>query len=352
MFLHLLSRPALLATASLLCLAGCGESEAPTGTGGIGGALALNQIVTTGPLNASALDTLVYVSFEQRALVPRTAQWDIALRRYEVRVNGGVTGTGDVTGFNLQNNRTATNAQVLAFTNLNTLAAFDAVREAQLPADTLFAADRLIANANAFLNLGAGIPTANGAAFWKVRTATGGFALVRVASIVFVGRALTAVTFEARTQTGTALGATRTFTITPGTTPVSINLTSGQAVTPALCNWDVQVVPSLYEITLNTACSAGTYPGEPARGFAGTTSAGDAPSYAPFLSVLTGPVPSSIEDPNGPFRYDINGDQRLSPTFNTYLIRNGTRTYKLQVIGYYGTSGAGGFPTIRYARIR
>ena len=70
------------------------------------------------------------------------------------------------------------------------------------------------------------------------------------------------------------------------------------------------------------------------------------------LSVLTGPIPNSIEDASGPFRYDLNNDQRLSPSFNTYLIRRGTKTYKLQVIGYYGTSGSGGFPTLRYARIR
>ncbi len=346
-----LSRSALLCASSLLLLAGCGASEAPTGTD-TGGALALNQVVTAGPLNASSLDTLVYFSFDQRALVPRTSQWDVALRRYEVRVNGGVTGSGGVTGYNLQNNRTATNAQVLAFTNVNTLAAFDSVRDLRIPADSLFAADRLIPNANAFLNLGAGVPTANAAAYWKVRTATGGFVLMRVTAIAFTGRALTSVTFESRTQAGTALGAPRTFSILPGSSPIAINLTTGQSVTPALCNWDVQVVPATYEITLNTACSVGTYPGAATPGFAATTSASDAPSYASYLSVLTGPIPSSIEDLNGPFRYDINGDQRLSPTFNTYLIRNGTKTYKLQVIGYYGTSGAGGFPTIRYARIR
>jgi hypothetical protein len=345
-----MSRLFVLTAATTLLLAGCESSTTGIETPVAG--LALNEDVVVGPLNASSLDTLVYFSFDNKALVPKTAGWDIALRRYEVRVNGGVTGTGGVTGYNLNNNRTASAAQVLAFTNQNTLAAFDSIRDAQIPVDSFFKADRLILNANAFLNLGAGIPTANSAAYWKVRTASGGYALMRVTGIVFAGRALTSVSFEARTQTGTTLGAPVAFTIATGSTPVNVSLASGTAVTAAGCNWDIVITPTAYEIGVNTACNVGTYPGLATPGFAGTTLASDAPEYAAYLSVLTGPIPSSIEDLGGPFRYDLQGDQRLSPTFNTYLIRNGTKVYRLQVIGYYGTAGTGGFPTLRYARIR
>jgi hypothetical protein len=340
----------LFCAATSLLLAACGESTTTTEPPVT--SLALNEIAVVGPLNASATDTLVYFSFDAKALVPKTDAWDVALRRYEVRVNGGVTGTGSVTGYGFGNNKGATKDQVLAFTNQNTLAAFDSIRDAQIPADSLFKADRLIVNANAFLNVGGGAPTANAAAYWKVRTASGSFALVRVTAIAFTGRALTSVSFESRAQTGTTLGAAQAFTITTGSTPVAVSLATGTAVTASGCNWDLQLSPSVYEISVNTACNVGTYPGAVTPGFAGTTAAGDAPSYAAYLSVLTGPVPSAIEDIGGPFRYDLNGDQRLSPTFNTYLVRNGTKTYKLQVIGYYGSSGSGGFPTLRYARIR
>ena len=335
-----------------LLLSACSESESPLTGPGAGSTLTLNEIVTTAPLNASASDTLVYFSFETKGLVSRTSAWDVALRRYEVRVNGGVTGTGGVTGFSVGNNKGATAAQVLAFTNENTRAAFDSLRDAQIPADSFFKADRLILNANAFLNVGGAAPTANAAAFWKVRRANGAFALVRVTAIAFTGRALSSVTFESRLQTGATLGAAQTFTIATGSAPLSIDLGTGTAVTPSGCNWDLLLSPAIYEIGVNSPCSAGTYPGLATPGFAGTTAASDAPEYAPYLSVLTGPIPNSIEDVSGPFRYNLNNDQRLSPTFNTYLIRNGTKTWKLQVIGYYGASGAGGFPTLRYARIR
>lgn len=344
-------RPTILGAAAALGLTACGESTT-TVVEPVPGSTVLNQVVTAGPLNASSTDTLVYFSFVTGTLVPKTSPWDIALRRYELRVNGGVTGTGGVTGYGVNNNRAATPAQVLAYTNLNTLAAFDSLRDAQIPADSFFKADRLIPNANAFLNVGGGAPTANSAAFWKVRRADGSFALVRVTAIAFLGRALSSISFETRLQAGSTLTPPTAFTIAVGSTPLSINLGSGTAVTPSGCNWDILLSPQVYEIGVNTACNVGTYPGSATPGFAGTTSASDAPESAPYLSVLTGPIPNSIEDLGGPFRYDLNGDQRLSPSFNTFLIRNGARTYKMQVIGYYGTSGAGGFPTIRYARIR
>lgn len=350
MYTKMQVRTRLAASLAAISMTACVEDS--TGPGEIGGGgAALNQIVTTSPLNASSADTLVYFSLASNSLVPRTGAWDIALRRFEVRVNGGVTGSGTVTGHNLENNRAASPAQVLAFTNTNTLAAFDSVRDARIPADSFFKADRLIPNATGYLVFGGGIPTAN-ANFWKVKTAASTFELTRVTGITFTGRALTSVTFESRTQSGTALGAVRRFTVPTGPSPVNISLVSGAVVTAAGCNWDLVLTPALYEIGVNAACNAGTAPGDASIGFTATTTANDAPQYAPFLSLLTGPIPNNIEDPAGPFRYNLNNDQRLSPTFNTYLIRNRAATYKLQVIGYYGPSGAGGFPTLRYARIR
>ena len=342
-----------IAAASFVALSLTACTEDSTGPGTIsGGGAALNQIVVSSPLNASSADTLVYFSFATNTLVPKTAPWDLALRRFELRINGGVSGTGGVTGFNFENTKTASAVQVLAFTDANTRAAFDSIRDTRIPADSFFRADRLIPNATGFLNFGGRTPTANVASFWKVKTGTGAFELTRVTAITFVGRALSSVTFESRTQFGAVLGAIRSFTIATGASPVSVNIASSTAVTPLGCNWDLVITPGLYEIGVNTGCNAGTYPGEPTPGFAGTTRASDAPEYGGFLSLLTGPFPNNIEDPTGPFRYDLNNDQRLTPSFNTYLIRNAAGTYKLQVIGYYGLSGAGGFPTLRYARIR
>jgi hypothetical protein len=103
---------------------------------------------------------------------------------------------------------------------------------------------------------------------------------------------------------------------------------------------------------VNTACNVGTYPAPVSPTFTAATSASDAPEYGAFLAGLTGPIPNSITDPSAPFRYNLQNDNRLHPTFNTYLVKVGANVYKLQVINYYNAAGASAHPTIRYALIR
>jgi hypothetical protein len=334
-------------------LSGCEDESSPTDPNGGTDELAINEIVTSPALNASSSDTLVHFSFATGTLVSRTADWDIALRRYEVRLNGGVTGTKGVLGYSVGNNASATNAQVLAFTVDNTRAAFDNVREAQIPPDASFQSDRLVENATGYLNL-AGAPTANATAYWKLRTASGGFALVRVTAISLSPQfALQSVTFESRVQSGATLGVAQTLTVPITGAPVSVSISGNQVTaTPNGCNWDLRINPQTFGITVNSACNAGTYPGPASPTFAAATTASDAAQYAGYLSGLTGPIPNSIDAADAPFRYNLEGSNRLSPTFNVYLVKSGTRVYKLQLVNYYNAAGASGWPTLRYARIK
>ena len=250
---------------------------------------------------------------------------------------------------------TATDPQVLAFTTANTLAAFDQVRDAEIPNDTLFRSDRLAENRQGFLNLG-GVPVANPAAFWKVRLANGAFAVVRATAIAFTPQfQVASLTIESRLQTGAALGAPQTLVISPAGQITSINLaTSTVVASPLGCNWDVQFNPASNQLALsvNALCNVGTYPGGASPTFANVQTATDAPQYAPVLTQLVGPIPNSVTDKSAPFRYNLNGNERLHPSFNTYLVKSGSRVYKFQVIDYYGNTGLSGYPTIRYARIR
>jgi hypothetical protein len=347
----------LFPLAALALLGACeGEADA-TGPGTGTPEAPINQVVTVGPLNASSTDTLVYFSFTSGALVPRTGDWDLALRRYEVRLNspavGGAT-SRNVLGFALDNNKSATDAQVLAFTAPATLADFDAVRAAQIPADDQFQTDRLTENKQGYLNL-SGIPTANPANYWKLRLANGSFAVFRATRIKFTQTfAVDTLYLESRLQTGTTLGAVRTLAITPTNQVRQINLATNTVVAGAGCNWDLEFNPAPNQLSLvpNVACTGGTYPGPTSPTFANATAANDAPQYATFLSTLVGPIPNSVLDKSAPFRYNLQGNDRLHAAFNTYLVKSGTRVYKLQVTDYYSNTGAAGFPTIRYARIR
>lgn len=340
--------------ALLLCssLAACERESSPTNPNQGPELPSLNEIVVVGPFDASSTTLLTYFSLATGAVVDAGAEWDIAFRRYEVRLNGGVSGTRGVLGHALNNNRDATDAAILALTPANTQAAFDAVREAAIPASTEFGADRLVANPTAYLNLG-GVPSANAGAYWKVRTAAGGHALMRVTAITMSPSfALTSVTIESRLQADAALGAPQTVVVPVAGAPAYASLATNSAVTQNGCNWDVMITPQSFGISVNAACGAGTFPGGTLPAFGDATSAADAPEYGGFLAGLSGPIPNSITDPGAPFRYNLQGDNRLNPSFNTYLISAGGSVYKLQVINYYNASGAGGYPTIRYARIR
>jgi hypothetical protein len=202
---------------------------------------------------------------------------------------------------------------------------------------------------------------ANTQAAWKVRRTTGGgFALVRVTGLTLSGATqqtavLSTVTIDSRYQPpGGTLGAKRTTTLNRPDGTGAIDLSTGTAVAGgAGCGWDLQANAD-FSFTANTACTVGTAPLDASESFDAATRADNALVYGGFLAGLSGPVPftSALDDPRGPFLYNLAGDNRLSPTYNTYLIKAGTAVYKLQLIGYYSATGASGHPTIRYARIQ
>lgn len=339
--------------AMAVSLAACESESTPTGPDVIVDPT-INKVNTSAPLNASSSDTLVYFSFDANGLVPATGTWDIALRRYEVRLNSLATaGTSNrgVTAYSFGNNKTATDAQILAFTTTNTLAAFDSVRTAQIPADSLFKAESLVENRNGWLNL-AGAPTANATAYWKIRTASGAFALVRFTRITYTPQqSLDTVQLETRLETGGTLGAARPLTLKLNGAAF-VNVATGAAAAGTGCDWDLRIDQQQFTVTANSTCNTGTYPGGASPTFAAQTRASDAPQFSGFLSALSAPIPNSITETQAPFRYNLQGTNRLHPVFNTYLIKVAAKVYKLQVINYYSDAGASAYPTLRWSRIK
>ncbi len=314
-------------------------------------------------VDASSTTAFTYFSFEDEGVVsvanPQTSSdWDLALRRFEVRVNGGVAGPKGVTGFNLENNASLTPAEVLALTPENTGAAFDAVDESAIP------------NAGDFSTMGLGpdfsgwftpTPTgllANANAKWKLRRASGAgvgaFALFHVVGIVGTQTDLQLLIVEFRLQTAPGtLGAAVRDTIDLTTeTDAGLSLGTGAQTAATGCDWDLKATRA-YELSVNAACNAGTFPIEATDDFAAQTRADDATQYGPYVSLVSGPVPNSFSAPEAPFLYNLAGDNRLSPTFNTYLIKVGDAVFKMQLTSYYNPAGGqSGWPTIRYTRIR
>ncbi|HEV8197552.1 MAG TPA: HmuY family protein [Gemmatimonadales bacterium] len=348
---------AVLLSAPGLAALGC-ESD-NTGPGG-----PLNVVGTT-ELNASSNTQFVYFSLASGSVVtvasPKTSSdWDLAVRRYEVRLNGGAVGPKNVSGFNLANNAAATPQQILAFTPDNQQAAFAAVGTAELNAAGAFTTETLTPNPLGWLAFGAQGPVANSQA-WKVRrTAGGGYALFRVTGLTIAGATpqtatVATITVDYRYQpAGGTLGTKGTVILDRAAGTGAIDLSTGTAVAGAAgCGWDLKVNAD-FSVVVNTACNVATAPLDASENFDALTHADDALGYGAFLAGLSGAVPftTALDDPRGPFLYNLAGDNRLSPTYNIYLVKVGTAVYKIQLIGYYSATGVSGFPTIRYARIQ
>lgn len=310
-------------------------------------------------LNASSQTGFAYLRFEGDSAVEvaapaSDAEWDVAFRRYTVRLNGGVGGTKGVTGFNLANNATADTVAILAFTASNQLPAFEAVSSSDVPGAGSFTSEGLgpdFASWFRFDPFSNGL-VANPQAAWKVARAGAGHALFRVARIVATQTTLDSVTFEWRLadQNGDLGGAQQ---LTVGTTGGlnGVDFGTGAAVAASGCGWDVSAEVS-FLVSISGGCGTGSFPLDVSQSFTAATRADDAPQYGPFLARISGPIPSSFSNPAAPFLYDLAGDQRLTPTFNIYLIRAGSAVYKIQLTSYYSDTGASGYPTIRYARVQ
>lgn len=311
-------------------------------------------------LDASNPATFTYMTFaDGGSVVPVTdpstsTEWDIAFRRFSAKLNGGVAGPGEVAGANLANNAGATDLQVVAFTEADGEAAFDQVTEDYIAGAT-FVEDGLVEDLSGpwfRFDPIAGTLVANSGAAWKVRESDGGYAIVRVSQLDMAGNDPLAVTLEYRHQdAGGSLGdiATVEIDLTAGTG--SVDLATGMVVTPSDCNWDVSVSP-MFAIEFNAGCDAGTFPLDAAEDFTTLEQADDAPEYGPFLSVISGAIPSSVDDASGVFWYNIEENNRLWPTQNVFLIRRGTEIYKMQVTDFYNATGASGYPTVRFLQLR
>lgn len=316
-------------------------------------------------IDASSSTDFTYFSLADGEVVAvadpsASTDWDLALRRFEVRLNGGVSGPGDVAGVNLENNVNATPEQILAFTPENTQAEFDAVGEAAIPVSTGFVADGLEENPLGWLSFGPTGPVANPSAVWQVRTASGDYAVFRATGLTMGGSdpqsaQLASVTLEWRAQpAGGTLGSVQTATLDLTSGNSAIDFAGGALVAPVGCGWDLTADAASFSLLVNDTCGTGTFPIDAVSSLDDVDDASDASEYAGFLAGRAGAVPfsSSLDDPAGPFLYNLAGDNRLTPTYNIYLVQVGEAVYKIQLIGYYSATGSSGHPTIRYARIR
>lgn len=333
--------PLALAGALAAALAGCSSDD-----------------VTAPPRPAAGVFTVdastrwVYVSLADSAVVTPTPSagestaWDVAFNATNVMLNGGAAGPGGATGACVCQNATATDAQVLAMTAESERADYDAVTA--VPAGATFVPEALTpAVSGWFTGSGAGA-AADPSKVWLVRLADSvTVAKVHVAALQGATAASPGrVTLEYAVQPAgaAAFGATRTLDVDVATGAKSVDLDAG-ALTTNANDWDVRL--DGFTLRVNGGVSGpGKGGATPAGPFAATTTATGIPGNAYRTDTFAGVFAVSRF-----YRYNIAGDNRISPTFDVYLLRRGAAVYKLQILNYYSATSQPRFVTFRYQRI-
>ena len=306
-----------------------------------------------GTVAVNASQGYVYFSFDEEAVVTpapspsASSAWDIAFSATTVTLNGGAAGPGGVTGHCICQNSAATDAQVLAMTPESEEADFVGVTS--VPAAAVFTSDALTpAIAGWFTGTGA-TATADPAKAFLVRLADSvGYAKVRVTALQNPTAASAGtVTLEYAVQpTATsALGTTQTIQVDLSTGAKSIDLETG-TITNSATDWDLRLEG--YTIRVNGGVSGPGKGGAAAASgaFAEITTAKEA-DQAYRTDTYAGVFGSSRW-----YRYNIGGTgNRISPTFEVYLIKRGDKVYKLQILNYYNATNNPRFITFRYEQI-
>ena len=308
-----------------------------------------------GTVTVDAATDWVYFDLESEALVTPTPSageseaWDIAFNVTNVMLNGGEAGPGGVVGYCVCQNAGATDEQVLAMTAESELADFGAVTA--VPAGATWAEDVLTPAFTGWYTGTGAAAVADPSRSFLVRLDGGTrYAKVHVTDIdgpTAAAPGTVTIDFAVQSASDAEFGPTvsQSYEVTAdGTTWIDIDPQEG---VPIGTGWDLKLEG--WSVSLNGGPSG---PGQ-----AGVITTG-----TPFDEITTAfidGVAYRTDSYTGVFgasrwyRYDIDVDtpNRISPTFEVYLIKRGDTVYKIQLLDYYGTTGAPRQITFRYERI-
>ena len=309
----------------------------------------------SGTFTVDARSGFVYVSLADSALVVPTpsasesAAWDLALFATNITLNGGQAGPGGVTGFCVCQNSAASpsNEQWLAMTPQSELADFEAVTG--VPAGATFTSEVLAPAITGWYGGSAATATASADSVYFVRFSdSSGVAKVRVTNLAGPTAAHAGVlTLEYATAANADadFGAPATVQLDLATGAKSFDFQTGQVTTSATA-WDLRL--DGWTMRVNGGVSG---PGKGgATRVAGTTFAAATPASTSANAFRIDSY-SGVFGSSRFYKYNIGGDNRITPTFDVYLLKRGSDVYKLQITNYYNATGQARHITFRYEQI-
>jgi hypothetical protein len=306
-----------------------------------------------GTMTVDAATAWAYVDLDAGATVtptPSAAEseaWDIAFNVTNVMLNGGEAGPGGVVGYCICQNAGATNEQVLAMTADSELADFEGVTD--VPAGATWSEDVLTPAFSGWYTGSGASAVADPSRTFFVRL-SGGSAYAKLHVTDLEAPTATTpgtITFEYAIQPTSvdAFGPTLTHVTTVsenGTTLIDLDPQEG---VPIGTGWDFKLEG--WSISLN-------------GGPSGPGAVGVITSGTPYDEVTTAYIEgvnyqtdryTGVFGASRWYRYNLEGDNRISPTFEVYLLKRGDSVYKIQLLDYYGDTGDPRQITFRYERI-
>jgi hypothetical protein len=274
--------------------------------------------------------------------------WDIAFNATRVMLNGGAAGPGAVRGYCLCQNASATDAQVQAMTAAGEAGDFEAVTLASVPAEAgdweVDALDPAIAGWYAY-DFGTHEVRAVPDRVWQVRGAGEDpeYAKLRVTEVADATQAGARVTIEYAVQpaAGAPFGAVQTAVLDGRGDAIHFDLESGEV--DGTGAWDLML--DGYDLRVNGGITGSGGAGAVLSDetFDALTDASAAPSQ-----VYRGDAFGGVFTAEPWYRYNLDNNHTIFPTFDVYLIDTGSAVYKLQVTGYYSVTGEYRHITFRY----
>ena len=309
-----------------------------------------------GTLTVDASQGWAYVAFDggeatavSVAEPSTSAEWDMAFNATRVMLNGGAAGPGDVMGYCLCQNAGATNTAVMAMTPASELSDFELVTNPEPPQDASWTLESFVAALDGWYSYNPTSHVVSAAAHnvFALRAASGdAFAKLRVLDIADATQSNAGrVTIEYAYQPGAGEAFLATDTVElDASVGERLDLATGTVSTSG--DWDLELEG--WDIRLNGGVSgtgsAGAYLTE--HSFDEITDAGAAPAGAFAVDSYAG-----IFGDHPWYRYNLDGHHTVFPTYDVYLIDAGDAVYKVQLIGYYSTSGEPRRITFRYEQL-
>jgi hypothetical protein len=304
-------------------------------------------------VDASAGWAFVNLDDEQAVTVtdPSTSDvWDIGFFATSVMLNGGSAGPGDIQGYCLCQNDGASDADIMAMTAEAELEDFDSVDETAVPADEndwqSEALDPVIQDWYSYNPQTHVVsPEPDAVYLLKLRgDAYGVLHVIEIETPAMAHAGTVTIEFAVQPTAGDALGEPDTLVADLSSGRVYLDLVASAFGSDA--EWDLAVEGYTFMTNGGVSGDGGVGAVATSEAFDDVTSASGAPA-----SVYAGDAFGGVFAEHAWYKYNLDGDHTIFPTFDVYLLRSGASVWKLQILNYYDDAGESRRISFRYAHL-